>query len=53
MYDKMLGLAALGLSGASQAFIRHDDTAMFFSIVFFAIGAYEFLLGEFKERKAK
>jgi len=51
MQDKALGLVSLGLSAASQAFIRHDDTAMFFTIVFFAIGAYEFILGEVKQRK--
>jgi len=53
MNDKLLGIIALGLSAASQAFISHDDGAMFFSIVFFAIGAYEFILGEARQRKSK
>ena len=52
MQDKVLGLVSLGLSAASQAFIRHHDTAMFFSVVFFAIGAYEFISGELKQRKS-
>lgn len=52
MQDKVLGLASLGLSAASQAFIRHADTAMFFTVVFFAIGVYEFILGEIKQRKS-
>ena len=53
MYDKILGLIALGLSAASQAFIHHKDTAMFYSVVFFAVGTYELILGEIKERKSK
>jgi hypothetical protein len=53
MNDKLLGIIALGLSAASQAFIRHDDTALFFSVVFFAIGVYEFILGEAKQRKSR
>ena len=53
MYDKTLGVVALGLSAASQAFIAHQDTAMFFSVVFFVVGAYELLLGEFNERRRK
>ncbi len=53
MYDKTLGLVALGLSAASQAFIRHDDTALFYSVVFFAVGLYELVAGELKERRPK
>ncbi len=53
MYDKTVGIVALGLSAASQAFIRHNDTALFFSVVFFATGVYELALGELKERKPK
>ncbi len=53
MHDKILGLVSLGLSAASQAFIRHHDTAMFYSVVFFAIGVYEFVLGELKQRKPR
>ncbi len=53
MYDKTLGIVALGLSAASQAVIRHDDTALFYSVVFFAIGVYELAVGELKERKPK
>jgi len=52
MHDKILGLVSLGLSAASQAFIHHDDTAMFYSIIFFAIGVYEFILGGLKQRKS-
>ena len=52
MHDKILGLVSLGLSAASQAFIQHDDTAMFYSIIFFAIGVYEFILGGLKQRKS-
>ena len=53
MQDKILGLIAFGLSAASHAFIRHHDTAMFYSVVFFAIGVYEFVLGELKQRKPR
>ena len=53
MHDKTLGLIALALSAASQAFIKHDDTALFYSFVFFVIGAYEFILGELNQRRAK
>ena len=52
MQDKILGLIAFGLSAASHAFIRHYDTAMFYSVVFFAIGVYEFVLGGLKQRKS-
>jgi len=53
MQDKILGLVALSLSAASQVFIWQDDTAMFYSVVFFAIGAYEFILGEINQRKSR
>ena len=53
MNDKILGVVLLGLSAASQAFIRHDDSAMFYSVVFFLLGVYEFISGEMKERKLK
>ena len=52
MQDKILGLIAFGLSAASHAFIQHHDTAMFYSVVFFAIGVYEFVLGGLKQRKS-
>ena len=51
MNDKILGVVLLALSAASQAFINHDDTALFYSVVFFILGAYEFILGEIKQRK--
>ena len=53
MNDKILAAVFLALSAASQAFIAHDDTANFYSFVFFAIGAYEFILGEIKQRSSK
>jgi len=43
----------LALSAAAQAFIKHGDSAMFYSVVFFALGAYEFVCGELKQRRAK
>ncbi len=48
-------LSAMGVTctPASQAFIKNDDPAMFYSVVFFAIGAYEFILGERNQRRAK
>lgn len=52
MQDKILGLVAFVLSAASQVFIRHDDTAMFYSAVFFVIGVYEFVSGEVRQRKS-
>jgi hypothetical protein len=51
MADKALGIASLALCAASQAFIRHTDTALFFSLVFGAVGVYELLVGEMKQRK--
>jgi hypothetical protein len=51
MQEKWLGLAALGLSAASQAFIKHNDTAMFYSVVFFVIGLLAFIQGHAKDRK--
>jgi hypothetical protein len=53
MHDKILGVVLLALSAAAQAFIKHGDSAMFYSVVFFALGVYEFILGEIKQRKAK
>lgn len=52
MQDKILGLVAFGLSAASQVFIRHNDTAMFYSVVFFVIGVYVFIIGEIRQRKS-
>lgn len=53
MNDKILGVVLLGFSAASQAFIKHDDTAMFYSVVFLLLGGYEFISGEIKQRKPK
>jgi len=53
MGDKILGVVCFGLCAASQAFIRHDDTASFFGILFFVLGGYEFLLGDYRQRRAK
>lgn len=53
MNDKILGVVLLALSAASWAFIKHEDTAMFYSVVFFILGAYEFISGEIKQRKPK
>jgi hypothetical protein len=51
MADKVLGVVLLALCAASQAFIRHSDTAMFFSLLFGGLGASEFVLGEIRQRK--
>ncbi len=53
MHDKILGAVFLALSAASHAFIEHGDAAMFYSFVFFALGGYEFILGEMKHRRSK
>jgi hypothetical protein len=53
MADKVLGVVLLGLCAASQAFIRHADTALFFSLLFGGLGAYEFVLGEVRQRKRR
>jgi hypothetical protein len=53
MYDKILGTVLFSLSAASQVLIAHDDTALFYSILFFVLGVYEFVRGELKGRKAK
>ena len=54
MQDKILGVVSLGLSAACWAFIVHHDTetTMFFSVVFFAVGAYEFGLGVISRHKS-
>ncbi len=53
MSDKILGVVLLGLSAASQAFIEHPDTALFYSWLFGLIGVYELVLGDLRQRKAK
>ena len=53
MQDKIIAIISLGLSAASQAFIKHSDTALFFSAVFFVIGIYEFALAEYQRRRQK
>ncbi|MHC4475374.1 MAG: hypothetical protein ACYTEL_07005 [Planctomycetota bacterium] len=52
MQDKILGVVSLGLSAACWAFIKHHDTAMFFSVVFFAVAVYEFFLGVVSQHKS-
>jgi hypothetical protein len=51
MQDKLLSAVFLGLCAASQAFITHGDTALFFGVIFFALGTYEFVVGEIQQRK--
>ena len=53
MQDKLLSAVFLGLCAASQVFIKHNDTALFFGVIFFALGAYEFVIGEIRQRKDK
>lgn len=53
MQDKILGVVLLALSAAAQAFIKHGDGAMFYSVVLFALGAYEFIRGELEQRRTK
>ncbi|MEX1232210.1 MAG: hypothetical protein WEB58_18335 [Planctomycetaceae bacterium] len=51
MADKILGVVCFVLCAASQVFIRHDDTALFFSALFFVLGAYEFIIGDLRLRR--
>ncbi len=53
MKNKILGLSSFALCAASQVFIRHSDTALFFAVLFFAIGAYEYVIGEIQQRKKR
>lgn len=53
MQDKILGLVSFALCAASQVLIRHGDTALFFGFLFFVVGAYEFSVGEIRQRKNK
>ena len=53
MQNKILGLVSFALCAASQVFIHHADTALFFGVLFFVIGAYEFIGGEIRQRKNK
>lgn len=52
MADKIIAITSIALSGASFRIIEHHDTAMFYAVVFFAIGLYEFIRSE-KNRKSK
>ena len=49
MSDKILGAVLIALSAACHVLIRHADTAMFYSIVFFVLGGYEFIRGEVRQ----
>jgi hypothetical protein len=53
MADKILAVVLLALSAASQVAIRHSDTAMFYSWLFGALGVYEFVLGEIRQRTGR
>ena len=53
MADKVLGVVLLALCAASQAFIRHEATALFFSLLFGGLGVYEFVTGEIRQRKGR
>ena len=53
MQDKLLSAVFFGFCAASQVYIHHDGTATFFGILFFALGAYEFIIGEIRQRKNK
>lgn len=48
MNDKILGIACLGFAAASQAWISHDDTALFL-----VVGGYELVLGDIRQRMTK
>ncbi len=53
MADKVLGLVSFALCAASQAFLRHEDTALFFSLLFGALGVDEFAIGEIRQRRGR
>jgi hypothetical protein len=53
MSDKILGVVLLGLSAASQVFIDHEDTALFYSWFLGVIGVYELVLGDIRQRKSR
>jgi len=54
MADKILGVVCFGLCAASQVFIRHhDDTQLFFGILFFVLGSYEVVLGDIRQRMGR
>ena len=53
MSDKILGTVLFGLSAATQVLIAHNDTALFYSTLFFVLGAYEFVRGELKQWMTK
>ena len=50
MKNKILGIVCLALIGGTWAVIRHDDTAMSSSCLFFILGAYEYVLGDIRLR---
>lgn len=42
LWEKTLGVLCFALAAASQAFIVHTETALFFSVLFLLVGLYEF-----------
>lgn len=53
MADKIIGVVCLALSAASQIWITHKDTALFFSFLFGVVGLVEIVLGEIRQRRSK
>ena len=53
MTDKIIGVVCLALSAASQIWIPHNDTALFFSWLFGIVGVVEIILGEIRQRRVK
>jgi len=51
MSDKIIGVVCLALSALCKASIRHDDTGMFYAVVFFVVGVHEFWVGDNRQRR--
>jgi len=53
MADKIIGVVCLALGAASQIWIAHKDTALFYSFLFGIVGLVEIVLGEIRQRRSK
>ena len=53
MADKIIGVVCLTLSAASQIWLTHKDSALFYSWLFGVVGMIQIVLGEFRQRRNK
>lgn len=49
MTDRALAIICFALAAACAAFIRHDDTSMFYQILFLGFGVYQLVAPVFRK----